>query len=104
MVLLDTRTGIATSHVYIWRSPSAHRCRHPSRSHLSPSGSSSKAWSSTLPLRAVQVPYDFVSSLDVAPAAAVGLASATEDVVLLACSDRIDAFETGAICIELHRS
>ena len=42
------------------------------------------------------MPYDFVSSLDVVPAAAVGLVSTTEDVVLLACSDRIDAFDTGA--------
>lgn len=48
------------------------------------------------PSGAVQAPYDFVSSLDVVPAAAVGLASATKDVVLLACSDRIDAFDTGA--------
>ena len=47
-------------------------------------------------LPAAQVPYDFVSSLDVTPAAAAGLVSATEDAVLLACSDRIDAFDTGA--------
>jgi hypothetical protein len=53
---------------------------------------------------AAQVPYDFVSSLDVAPAAAVGLTSVTEDVALLACSDRIDAFGTGAEHTEVNGS
>jgi hypothetical protein len=99
------RTGIASHwhHIAatcIWRTPPAHRCRHLSGCHLLPLGLVNDARSPTIPLRAVQVPYDFVSSLDVAPAAAAGLATSTEDVLLLACSDRIDAFETGADCTE----